>query len=300
VAGWNTYENSANTHDGNGHGTFVAGVAGALGNNGVGVTGVSWNVPVMPMKCLSDGGEGSESTIAAAIVWAADHGADVANISLSTYSGTDTLHAAVLYAHDQGVVLVASVGANQSQGIGYPARYPECVAVGATGPHDDWASFSVYGPQIDVVAPGVDIYSTYLNSGYTWMSGVSFSTAYTSGLAALIRSYNPGLTNAQVEQILAESADDLGPPGWDDHFGWGRINAFHALQLASARGDLNCDGAVNFGDINPFVLYLSDFSAWQAAHPGCPAANGDINGDGVYGQGSLGDINPFVALLTGA
>jgi subtilisin family serine protease len=296
VPGWNTLDNNADTHDGNGHGTMVAGIAGARGNNGVGVVGVIWNVNLMPVKCVSDGGYGTESTIAMGIVWAADHGAQVANLSLTTYVGSGLLHGTVQYAHDQGVVLVASVGSNQSQGIAYPARFEECLAVGATDSHDQWASFSVYGPEIDVVAPGVGILSTYPDGWYTMYSGVSMATSYVSGLAVLLRSYSPTLTNTQVEGILRYTADDLGPAGWDDHYGWGRINALRALQHADPHGDLNCDGIVDFDDINAFVLALSGQEAYQAAFPNCHWLNADCDQSGSV---DFDDINAFVALLSG-
>jgi subtilisin family serine protease len=296
VPGWNTLDNNANTSDGNGHGTVVAGIAGAHGNNGVGVVGVIWDVNLMPVKCISDGGYGTESTIALAIVWAADHGAQVANVSLTTYVGSGLLHGTVQYAHDQGVVIVASVGSNQSPGIAYPARFPECLAVGATDSHDQWAYFSVYGPEIDLVAPGVNILSTYPDGWYTVYSGVSMATSYVSGLAALLRSYSPTLTNTQVEGILRQTADDLGPAGWDDHYGWGRINALHALQHADPHGDLNCDGVIDFEDINAFVLALGGQAAYQAVFPSCHWLNADCD---LSGSVDFDDINAFVALLSG-
>jgi subtilisin family serine protease len=296
IPGWNTVDNNANTHDGNGHGTHVAGTVGARGNNGVGVVGVSWGVTLMPVKCIDDGGGGSESTIAAGILWAADHGADIANLSLTTYQGTAFLAGAVAYAHDLGLVLVAAVGTTQSQGIAYPARFPQCLAVGTTDHNDQTTYFSVYGPEIDLVAPGVNILSTHLNNNYAMYSGTSMSTAYVSGLAALLKSYSPTLVNTQIEQILKDTADDRGPAGWDEHYGWGRINALGALQHADPHGDLNCDGTIDFDDINPFVLALSNPTAYQAAYPNCNILNGDCDFDGDV---DFDDINPFVALLGG-
>jgi subtilisin family serine protease len=295
VPGRNTVDNNYNTHDGNGHGTIVAGIAGALGNNDEGIVGVSWNVPIMPVKCISDGGYATESTLAEAVIWAADHGAGVENLSFTIYTVSPFLEAAVNYAHDLDVVLIGSVGANQTLGVGYPAKFANCLGVGSTDRNDNRATFSVYGPEVDLVAPGVDILSTYPNGWYATYSGTSMSTAYVSGLAVLVRSYNPYLSNVQVEQILLACADDRGAAGWDQYYGWGRINAFTALQLADPHGDLNCDGAVNFGDINPFVLALSNATAYIAAFPGCDILLADINGSGSVG---FDDINPFVARLS--
>ncbi len=296
IPGWNTVANNANTHDGNGHGTHVAGTIGARGHNGVGVVGVSWGVALMPVKCIDNGGGGSESTIAAGIVWAADHGADIANLSLTTYQGSGFLAGAVAYAHDLGLVLVAAVGTTQGQGIAYPARFPQCLAVGTTDYYDQAAYFSVYGPEIDLVAPGVEILSTHLSNNYAVYSGTSMSAAYVSGLAALLKSYSPTLVNTQIEQIVKDTADDRGPAGWDEHYGWGRINAFGALLRADPHGDLNCDGRIDFDDVNPFVLALSDPAAYTAAYPDCPLANADCDGDGAV---DFDDVNQFVALLGG-
>ncbi len=296
IPGWNTVENNNDTHDGNGHGTHVAGTIGARGHNGVGVVGVSWAVNLMPVKVIDDGGWGTEATIGMGILWAADHGADIANLSLATFQGTGFLEGAVAYAHDLGMVLVASVGANQFQGIGYPARFPLCLAVGTTDAHDMWASFSTHGPEIDLVAPGIEILSTHLNNNYAMYSGTSMSTAYVSGLAALLKSYSPTLINTQIEQILKDTADDRGPAGWDESYGWGRINAFGALQHGDPHGDLNCDGRIDFDDVSPFVLALSDPAGYTAAYPNCPIQNGDCDGDGDV---DFNDISPFVALLGG-
>jgi len=295
VPGWNVIDNNANTADGNGHGTHVSGTAGALGNNGIGVVGVNWDVGIMPVKVVSDGGYSTESYIAAGIIWAADHGARVESLSLGTYVGSDTLRDAVFYAHDRGVLLVASVGSNQPLGIAYPAKFPKCMAVSATDRYDGWASFNAYGPEMDVAAPGVEIYSTGRNSGYVYYSGTSMAVPFVSGLASLMWSYNSSLSNVQVEELIKKSADDLGSPGWDERFGWGRINAYGALLKADPRGDLNCDGLVNNFDIDPFVLALTDPAGYAQKFPNCDRMRADCNRDG---QVDNFDIDPFVELLT--
>jgi subtilisin family serine protease len=221
------------------HGTHVAGIAAASGNNGQGVAGVTWGAYIMPVRVLNGCG-GFVSRLADGIKWAADHGADIGNMSLQYYDLTQTeynlLSEAIDYAYDLGMILIAATG-NTPNGPGityvaYPARLPRCMAVSATNNRDILASFSHYGNEVDVCAPGEYIYSTYVNNGYQYLSGTSMATPHVSGLAALMKSYVPELTNVDLELILDQSADDKGTPGWDDHYGFGRINAHNALLTA--------------------------------------------------------------------
>ncbi|GEM_PF-2521362 len=233
VTGWNTYLNNGDTMDRYAHGTHVAGTAGANGNNGIGLAGVSWRVRIMPVKCLSDGGNGTEDQCGAAMVWAADHGANICTMSLQYYTGAASFEASVNYAHDQGLLLIAATGNNQGRRIAFPAKFANCYAVGATTHTDARASFSNYGPEIDVSAPGENVYSCVPNNGYAYYSGTSMATPHTSGLASLIWSYDRGLTNDQVFEIIRSTAEDKGSTGFDEFYGWGRINAWYALQKAT-------------------------------------------------------------------
>jgi subtilisin family serine protease len=200
----------------------------------------------MPVDVLFDanhplgGCSGSTLDLANGIIWAADHGADVMNISLQFYSlstgDANLLHNAIRYAHDLDIVIVAATGNNQGALVAYPALFPETVAVGGTtcqnrharaGISANWTSNS--GPEIDVAAPGDQIWSCDENDGYQEISGTSMATPHVSGLAALIRSVDPLLTNADVEQVLRDSTVDVESAGWDELTGHGVVNAYAAM-----------------------------------------------------------------------
>ncbi|HID61228.1 MAG TPA: peptidase S8, partial [Anaerolineae bacterium] len=211
-----------------GHGTHVAGIAAAQTNNGLGVAGVSWGARLMALKVLDAGGSGSYADVASAVTYAADHGAKIINLSLGGDYDSQTLHDAVTYAHNTGCVVAAATGNNNGPVL-YPAKYAEAFAVAATDSNDVRAWFSNYGPEVDVAAPGVSIYSTYPGGGYTYMNGTSMATPYVAGLAALIWSEYSSYTNDQVEGRIEMTAVDLGAAGWDQYYGHGRIDAQAAL-----------------------------------------------------------------------
>lgn len=220
----------------NGHGTHVTGIAAAKGNNGVGVAGVTWGVNIMPVRVLGGyhGCWGEESHCAAGIIWATDNGADIGNISLQ-FDGTQTLEDAVDYAYGQGVLLVAAAGNHgitQPTAVRAPARYDNCMAVSATTDCDLLASFSNYGDELDACAPGDCVLSTTLGDTYGNGSGTSMAAPHVSGLAALMKSYRPGIPHVAIRTLINNSADDLGDPGWDIEYGHGRVNAYNALVMA--------------------------------------------------------------------
>lgn len=233
VPGFNVLNDTNNPQDDNGHGTHVAGIISAGTNNGMGVAGVSWRNRIMPVKAISADGTGSSFDIAKGIKWATDHGARVINMSIGNYHPSSVLEDAIRYAYNKGVVLVAASGNDNTNQPSFPANYPQVLSVAATDNHDMRAEFSNYGPHIDVSAPGVDIPSTYLPSRYAALSGTSMSCPHVAGLAGLILSVNPNLSNQDVMNIVRNSADDLGDPGKDSYYGYGRINVMKALQMAS-------------------------------------------------------------------
>jgi subtilisin family serine protease len=233
IAGWNTHDNNGDTSDGFGHGTHVAGTIGANGNNSIGVAGMDWNTKIMPVRVLSSGGSGTEAQCAAGIVYAADHGANVVSMSLQYYTGSQAFRDAVTYAWEKNVLLIAATGNNQGHIVAYPAKFPHCAGVGATTRFDTIASFSNYGPETDISAPGEDVLSLWPGNQYEYLSGTSMATPHTSGTAALVFSYDRGQTADEVLSVLTSTAEDKGTAGFDEHFGWGRLNAFFALQKVS-------------------------------------------------------------------
>jgi thermitase len=262
VAGYDFVSGDSNPNDQNGHGTHVAGIAAAVTNNGVGVAGMNWNARIMPIRVLDDTGSGWNSDIVSGITWAWQHGARVINLSLGGSYYSSSMQDAVNAAHAAGSLVVAAMGNCRTEGGGcqtanptsYPAAYNNVMAVAATGPYDVYAPYSQYGPHCDISAPGGDmsyyhdpdgIYSTLptypvflttyysYSMNYDFLNGTSQATPYVSGLAALVWATNPSLTPQQVQEAIESTAVDLGTPGWDSTYGWGRINAAAAVAVYS-------------------------------------------------------------------
>ena len=217
-----------------GHGTGVAGVAVARGNDGQGIAGAAWNVKVMPVK-ISQAGDSDTTILAKAIEYAADHGADVINISFSGGQTSQTLTAAVAYALAKGAVIVAAAGNDGAWSVSYPAALPGVIAVGATSRTDTRWPGSNAGAALDLVAPGDDIISYSLSSAgsFAYWDGTSLSSPLVAGVAALMLSVDPSLTPGQITDIINETAEDLGASGWDQEFGWGLLDADEAVARAA-------------------------------------------------------------------
>ncbi|MDY7076244.1 MAG: S8 family peptidase [Chloroflexota bacterium] len=230
VHGWNFVTGSTLILEAN-HGTHVAGIAGAHTDNSIGVAGVSWQSPLIALQALNSSGDGNWADVAEAVIYAADNGAHVLNLSLGGEESSQTIEDAVLYARDQGCLVVAAAGNSQSQPapVEYPAALPGVLAVAATTDSDAPWSRSNRGPQVDVAAPGADIFSTSRYSQYATMSGTSMATPHVSGLAALVWALQPTLTADQVAHVITSTAHDVYTPGWDQRTGWGRIDAQAAV-----------------------------------------------------------------------
>jgi subtilisin family serine protease len=230
VAGWNAYDNNTNANDVYGHGTAVAGTIAAMGNNGIGVVGVAYGAKIMPIRATDAAANSSFSILASALTWAADHGADVANISFSNLYKSSTMQAAAQYLRDRGGVTVVS--ANNNAIDENSSNTTTMITVSATDQNDALASFSSWGSMVDLAAPGVTIQTTLWNSGYGWGTGTSFATPIVSGAVALVMAANPNLVPSQVESALFSNATDLGSGGYDTKYGWGRVNVASAVQAA--------------------------------------------------------------------
>jgi hypothetical protein len=233
LLGYDLANNDPDPSDDNGHGTAVSGTAAAAGNNGVGVAGLAWNCLILPVKVTDATGSASYSDVANGIIYAADRGARVINISLGGSSASSTLQTAIDYAWNKGVVIVASAGNSGNSLPNYPGACNHVVAVSATQQSDALASWSSYGSFVSLAAPGVGIWTCNTNGAYAAWSGTSFSSPIVAGVAALIASANPALSNAQIVNVLKASADDLGATGFDTSYGYGRVNASRAVLSAA-------------------------------------------------------------------
>ncbi|MDZ8088307.1 MAG: S8 family peptidase [Nostoc sp. DedQUE12b] len=210
--GWNFADQNNNTLDDNGHGTHVSGtIAGE--NNNYGVTGIAYDAKIMPVKALDSSGSGSYSSISKGIRYAVDNGANVINLSLGGGSSNRTLESAINYASSKGVIVVMAAGNDGDSSPDYPARYASKsgIAVGAVDKNNNLADFSNRSgtnPIAYVTAPGVKVYSSVPNNQYATYSGTSMAAPHVAGIVALMLSANPNLTDAQVRQIVTETAEN--------------------------------------------------------------------------------------------
>ncbi|MBN1874000.1 MAG: S8 family serine peptidase [Anaerolineae bacterium] len=250
IAGWHFYHawawdgtqytylprEDAGVDDDYGHGTHVAGIIGATINNGVGIAGVAGNSygddshRVLPVKVLNQYGNGWYSDIALGILYAVDNGARVINISAGGSPASETLQAAVDYARARGALVIAATG-NENDAVLYPAACDHVLAVAATDRADARAGFSNYGPQVDIAAPGVDIYSTWYRGNYITKSGTSMAAPHVSGVAALLWGTAPNLQAMQIGALLTSTAvQSSTQQSWNPYTGWGRVDAARAWE----------------------------------------------------------------------
>ncbi len=257
--GWNFAYDDNDITDDHGHGTNVAGIAAATGNNNLGYAGVDWNAKILVCKVLNEENKGFYSWWIDAILYAVDQGADVINLSLGGDSFSQGLRDAVQYAIDNDVFVVACMMNENTDEPYYPAAYQGVFAVGATNPNDtraspffwDEESGSNYGSHINLVAPGNFIYglSHLDNNNYgTYWGGTSQAAPYVAGVASLVRAAQPSLTIAEITEAMHNTAEDrIGfagedTPGFDIYYGHGRLNAealFNLLGITSTHTPLN-------------------------------------------------------------
>ena len=229
--------------DDNGHGTAVAGTIAALPND-IGTIGIAYEAQIMPIKAMDEDGEGDDDVLADGIVWAADHGAHIINLSIGSSTQTQVLADALAYAASKGCLLVGASGNNKSveelpitknlSGVNYPAADPCVIAVTAIDQKDKIAHFSLTGPEVKLSAPGTQILSCMWTKegekGVGYFTGTSFAAPLVSGVAALLWSQYPELTASEISRALFSSAFDLGSSGRDHSYGYGRVDAYRALK----------------------------------------------------------------------
>ncbi|HNX02292.1 MAG TPA: S8 family serine peptidase [Candidatus Cloacimonas sp.] len=267
VAGYDFGDNDNNPDDNSmdpGHGTGTSGIAAGIANNVIGVSGIAGGCSVMPLKVSNSSGDLLFSYVTNAIIYAADHDVDVISMSFGSYAmnvGDDpAADSAFSYAYNNGVVLFASSGNSDNSAMGYPAKHPDVIAVGAASPSGErknpnssdgeywWGSSYGMNLQdgagaIDIMAPTIlpttDIqsYGGFSYGDYfQWFNGTSCSCPYAAGVAALILSVNPNLTPAEVRNIIISTATDMtidAIVGWDCFTGYGMVNAYQALLEAN-------------------------------------------------------------------
>jgi subtilisin family serine protease len=282
LAGINVPDGNTITLDECNHGTHVAGIIAAAGGNGAGIAGVSWSARLLPVVVVN-GCSGFESNVATGLTWAVDQGARVVNMSLQFYAFNTVFQQAVQYAHAQGALMCAATGNNGNTLVAAPARWNETIAVAATDNRDIRYTSSNFGPEVDISAPGVSVFSLSGTASYTYKTGTSMATPHVAGAAALIWGYNPSISRDALRSYLIGGVTDLGDPGTDVLYGAGRLDIAASIALVpppSVPADLNGDGVVNGADLTIML------SAWGPC-PNCDACPADLTGDCVVGGADI-------------
>lgn len=223
VAGFDVVNQDADPSDDHGHGTMVAGVIAARSDNGVGVTSTCWRCSVMPVKVIGADGSGNAGAVAQGIVWAADHGAHVINMSFVMSAPDDGVAAAIAHARSRGVVVVAAAGNSGTADATFPAAYPGVLSVAGSDAADARYGWSSYGSWVRFAAPGCSL-TTAPGGGYGEFCGTSSATAFLSGIVGLARSLSPGISTDAIEGAVSAGAVPVG-----DFVSAGRIDAAAVL-----------------------------------------------------------------------
>jgi subtilisin family serine protease len=234
VSGWDFVNNTNTPSDDNGHGTSVAGIIAAKGNDGEGTVGVAWGARVMPVKVADGDGNASVANVAAGLDWAVAHGARIVNLSLGTRVNSQALAAAIQRAIAANVLVVAAAGNDPVHVACYPAAYPGVLSVGSVSDTGELAYSTVVAPSVQVGAPGEDVVTTLPGDVYGFVSGSSAASAFASGVAALCLSKTPGLSAAQVAQCLRGGQQPIAAlAGFEGSFSMGALDAGNALDRAA-------------------------------------------------------------------
>ena len=234
INGWNFVYSNNDVWDDNGHGTLVSGVAAAIGGNGQGIVGVCPQCSIMPVKVMQASGAANYSDIAAGVLYAAQKGAKVINLSLGGYANSNTLRNAIDTAvNTYGVVVVAGAGNDNLNQAFYPAAYDNVLAVAGTAEDDTKLGFSNYAAWVDISAPAVDIRTTALGGDWANSSGTSAASPFAAGLAGLLRTLHPDWNQATIRSQIVHTTDSIESvnPTYAGMLGSGRLNAEVAMQV---------------------------------------------------------------------
>ncbi len=237
VPGYDFVNTNASPLDDHGHGTWVTSILAANTSNGIGMAGVDWHCRIMPVKVLNFTNTGTYGDITQGVEFAVSNGAKVINMSLGGHPFGFTLADTIANAVTTGVVCVTVTHNDGTNTIRFPGRMTETITVGASDRWDQRALLSNYGPEIDLVAPGKDIPVLSTNGTILFVNGTSFAAPQVAGVAALLAAVQPGINNEQVRTLLNAGADDMvgtsnDVTGFDQEYGWGRLNAYNTLCLA--------------------------------------------------------------------
>jgi len=254
--GWDFITHDNDPYDDNGHGTHCSGTIGAVGDNGIGIAGINWNIKIMPLKAFDASGEGNTVYAISAIEYAVDNGANIISNSWGGSGKSVALQNAIEYANDNDVLFIAAAGnygMNNDDTPYYPASFdlPNILSVAATNHNDNLAGFSNFGIEsVDLAAPGVSIYSTfppgaYINSscndndgdGYGYCSGTSMATPHASGVAALILGEDSTLSRLEIRDLILNTVDVKSSLAGKVLTG-GRLNAYNALDESFCSVDI--------------------------------------------------------------
>ncbi len=241
IGGYNFVDDTADVSDQNGHGTACAGILVGTGRGADTVGGIAPQAYLIPIKVMNDAGKGESFAVIEGLVYAVDQGAKVINLSIGTKSTSSALKEAIDYVLSKGAIVVGAAGNDGSTDILKPGAYPEVICVGAVDGTRQYAPFSNYGEEIDIVAPGVAIYTTAPDGRYMQFSGTSSAAPFVSGALAALISENPYMSAEEITTKLLEGADNLGYAGHDEYFGEGMLNLKRSL---ISKADTVYDGAL--------------------------------------------------------
>lgn len=282
LPGYNFVSGNANAMDDHGHGTAVAGVICASGNNGALVAGVDWKCRLLPVKVLDSRNAGQYSWWAQGIDYAVSRGAKVINLSAGGASSSSVVQRAITNAIAKGVIFVTITHNNGGGAITFPGNFAESITVGSTDRLDQRSVFSNYGPLIDLVAPGTNIVTVGRSGTVERWTGTSFAAPIVAGVCALLASVEPNIDQRLAKYLLCSGAEDLvgdsaDAPGFDPYYGWGRLNAYNSLLLTQTKIDrishtnntlvLSWPSTSNASNRHPYVVEYQHLNSrqWIAA-----------------------------------